>query len=301
MYVNDPSSYYKSEHETLGWEVTVSMMLEEGSSPCRNLLAESATFGYFLARFLRERGVANGGHFFELGGGYGTLARDLKRVFPDTGLRMMDISPVMLNHQRSILGEENVKFLEGGAGNLSPEMLENVSLFLCNEVISDLVTVCNKDGEETSDEAIRANITRFSRLLDIDSEEKGFFLNLGALMLVETVCEAGVPRIWISEQSAERDPVLINGAMESPIIDPTCRPVILHGHVEYPVRFSDLEHLAGRFGYKTERGIYSDLIPLRRDPLSSLFAGNTTDPEQEMKRQFVEDCYKYEYLFLVKD
>jgi hypothetical protein len=301
MHINDPSRYYRSEHETLGWEVTVSMMLEEDRSPCRELLTEPRTFGHFLSRFLREKGVEEKGHFFELGGGYGTLARDVTRAFPDCRMTMMDISPAMLGHQKAILGFEKARFIEGGADDLTMEMLEDVTLFLCNEVVSDLVTVCNRGRERSPDEITRQEMKRFSQLLGLDTDEEDFFLNLGAMKLAENLCKAEVPRIWISEQSAEREPALVQGIIESPIIEPVCRPVQLHGHTEYPVRFSDLEHIARKYGYQVERGIYADIIPLKSELFTSLFAGNITDPGQEMKRQFVEDCYRYEYLFLVKD
>jgi hypothetical protein len=129
-----------------------------------------------------------------------------------------------------------------------------------------------------------------------------FNLNIGALNVLEKLCHAGIPFIFISEHSCEaevHEPLRRWIQIQSPGNPERIR---LRGHDEYTIRFSYLERIARTFQYKTFRGPLADFIAfdftdkVRYMMQSKFFMKD----EHEIIRYFIEDLYQYEYLILMK-
>ena len=87
-------------------------------------------------------------------------------------------------------------------------------------------------------------------------------------------------------------------------IEPMGNPerIILRGHDEYTIRFSDLEKIARAFQYRIIRGPFADFLAFDFSEKVGYIirTGFSQKDEHEIIRHFVEDLYKYEYLILVK-
>lgn len=76
-FLNKTDYYHKYRLDSLGWEVTISAMLENPQSPCRSILKRGDSFGNLLYDFLSKvlpMGTIN--RIIEIGGGYGWLMMD---------------------------------------------------------------------------------------------------------------------------------------------------------------------------------------------------------------------------------
>ena len=111
--INDTSGYHINDLDSLGWELTISNMLEPAESPCRKILTNSGTFGSLLFDYLNSiinfSGIKK---IIEIGGGYGYLMRDFISRKPDLNSVMLDISPFLINKQKNLLSGYNVQFIE---------------------------------------------------------------------------------------------------------------------------------------------------------------------------------------------
>lgn len=308
-FLSTTDDYHKRMLDSLCWEVTLSIMLENPKSPCRDVLLKDGSFGNLLYDFLdtvipmhKVRRIA------EIGGGYGYLMRDFLRRNGMLQAAMIDLSPFLLSWQRQTLAGYAVKFLQADFLKLNMKdcILSLIDLAILNEVIGDFPTACDisrdafQEGSLLSD-PILGEIMRLYGSYRISPPSSDLFaVNLGAIQAIEKLCCARVPYIYVSEHSCEATvPEGWQGLMQ---IAATGNPerIRLHGHDEYSIRFSDLEKVASALGYTVKRGRYLDFIePVIHGEVSFvLHLGSSRIARYEIIGQFIEDLVKYEYLVL---
>ncbi|MBN1474525.1 MAG: class I SAM-dependent methyltransferase [Syntrophaceae bacterium] len=304
--LNTTENYHAHELDTLGWELTVCNALYPENSPCRNILKTNASLGVSLYRFLEKYipfpAVRD---ILEIGGGMGYLLRDFLELNPDLRATALDISPYLLNQQKETLQKYNVQFMQADALKKDVAFFNTFDLIIMNENMGDLPTLISQKGivpsptEELAFYQNKASELNTRYCLNFASDE---IINIGALLLLENICRAGVKYIYLSEHSCEA--AVPNTLRELIYIAPAGFPekISLKGHNEYTIKFSHLQKIAEIFNYKVHRGPIADFLPVEfSDKLAAILHTKipATD-EQEIIQQFVYDLYKYEYLILIK-
>jgi hypothetical protein len=306
-FLNTTEEYHKNELDSLGWEVTLSVMLEDERSPCRRVIKKPDSFGNllfdFLSTVLPMEGIRR---VIEIGGGYGYLMRDFLRRNRRLRATMVDISPFLLSAQQKTLQGFDVRFEREDLLAMEATALSGFDLAVLNEVVGDLPTACNVprrllgEGMDPKD-AVLQEIQRLCNSYGIKPARGEYFtVNLGAIQATEKLCSARVPFIYISEHSCQ---ARVPGALARLIeLEPTGDPerIRLRGHDEYTIRFSDLERVAASFGYACRRGQYLDFIePVIDGEVPFILCLDSSKVDRyEIIRQFIEDLVKYEYLVL---
>ena len=306
--VNRTDGYHLKDLDGLGWELTVCNSLWPENSPCRRVLENGDSYGAMLFRFL-EKHVPMGKitRVLEVGGGYGFLMKDFLDAARNLRVTMLDISPFLLERQKEILGDRGVTFMLGDFLSTEPPIPDGVDLVIMNENLGDLPTVLDmttEDLERDDGDPVLAEVRYFFRTFDLPPPATSpFNVNLGALQAVRKICEAGVPRVFLSEHSCEASAKGEPASLLS--LSPSGNPerIRLRGHDEYTIRFSCLEAVAKRYGYRTLRGPLADYLPpiISDEVRFLLTSGASRRDEDEIIRQFIDDLYAYEYLLLIKE
>lgn len=294
--------------DTLGWELTVCNAMEGDSSPCRSVIHKKASFGELL--FDQLSGILplnEASRFIEIGGGYGFIMRDFLARHPAARATMLDLSPVLLDRQKTTLAGAPVDFLHDNFFNIPEHFFAGFDLVLMNEIIGDFPTIYDIDpgsitSVDSSPDPVLSNIKRIFSTYGFPVPERQFNLNIGAIEAVERLCFAGVRHIYLSEHSCEAS---VSDELKDILHIPgpgNPERISLLGHDEYTIKFSYLEKVARAFGYRTVRGQYKDFITFdRTGRINFILTSNSQKDEHEMIRQFIEDLYKYEYLVLMRD
>ena len=304
--LNTTENYHAHELDTLGWELTVCNALYPENSPCRNILKTNASLGVSLYRFLEKYipfpAVRD---ILEIGGGMGYLLRDFLELNTNLRATVLDISPYLLNRQKETLQKYNVLFIQADSLKKEADFFIPFDLIIMNENMGDLPTLIPQKGivpsptEELAFYQNKASELNTRYCLNFASAE---IINIGALLLLENICRAGVKYIYLSEHSSE---AAAPEEMQKLIdIKPAETPekITLKGHDEYTIKFSYLQKVAEIFNYQVRRGPIADFLPIEfSDKLTAtLRLKSPATDEQEIIRQFVYDLYKYEYLILTK-
>jgi SAM-dependent methyltransferase len=230
------------------------------------------SYGEAFADALAERGLLpRGGRVLEVGGGVGFFAlRLLARVrdrAPETYERLryaiLDLSQVLQDSQRMLHAPDaKVRFVLGNASRSLPLRDASVDLILSNEVIADFETVRLRradleggrrrpaGGEDPRVEAARALVLRHG--LPIDDAPEVFWLNFGALKLVEEIARVlkpGGAAVLVEFGGIARYPV------ESTHL----------AHSEFSIHFGHLRHVAERVGLAAEMTDIMDFLAMRGD------------------------------------
>ena len=307
--VNDTTKYHIYELESLGWELTVCNALEPAGSPCRLILKQNTSYGHllydYLCRFISMNTLH---HMIEIGGGYGYLTRDFLDRNNTLQATMLDVSPCLLQKQRYLLKDHEVNYRQADIMDVDGRELQLFDLAILNENLGDLPTMVNihRDVFLSRLHDLDQPLQRVRQMFDqyaLDLPEGELFnLNIGALDVLEKLCHAGIPFIFISEHSCEAEvpePLRRWIQIQSPGNPERIR---LRGHDEYTIRFSYLERIARTFQYKIFWGPLADFIAfdftdkVRYMMQSKFFMKD----EHEIIRYFIEDLYQYEYLILMK-
>jgi hypothetical protein len=305
--INNTASYHREGMKTLGWELTVCNALADSSSPCRTIIRKKSSLGELLYDHLSSLIPVQEIHsLLEIGGGYGFLMRDLLNLRPFTRAAMIDLSPVLLERQKETLRGHDVEFIQHDFFQVAPDFIGPFDLVILNEVVGDFPTLCGVDPSwmdlpESSLDTPLAWAKRFFDLHGSPIPEGPFNLNIGAIEAVAKLCAAGIRYIYLSEHSCEASvPAPLDAIIDVPYAGNPER-IPLMGHDEYTIQFSHLEKTAQRFGYCVLRGQYADFIGFdMTDRLNFILTSHSQKDEHEMIRQFIEDCYKYEYLMLIR-
>ena len=307
--INDTRVYHLERLDTLGWELTVCNALDPEGSPCRRILRRSDSYGHLLYDFLSHHiPMQSLRKVIEIGGGYGCLMRDFLTRNGALRATMLDISPYLLQRQRHALSAHDVEYRQADILDVHPKELQCQDLAILNENLGDLPTLIGVQGDalRSSRRDSKDPLERLRRIFDRyrlqPPASESFNVNIGALEVVEKLCLAGIPYIFLAEHSCEatvpepwrrRIRVRATG-------NPT--KIALRGHDEYTVRFSDLECIARAFQYRTRRGPLADYIAFDfKDQVEYILrASASRTDEHEIIRHFIEDLYQYEYLILMK-
>ncbi len=306
-FVNKTDLYHKHDLKTLGWELTVCNALFPEKSLCRTLLKSNASFGVHLFHFLeRFIPLARLKTVLEVGGGMGYLMRDFLSIAPNLQATMLDICPFLLEKQQQALSGLPVQFHELDFLQMPVVDLKPFELVILNENLGDFPTlVAHQDSTAPADPETLQWMNK------VDDYEEEFSLNfaaneninIGALTIVEKLCGARIPYIYLSEHSCEsfhQDPsfpCLNFKASGNP------EKISLKGHDEYSVKFSHLQKIARQFQYKVIRGQYTDFLYLNltEKVKTALRCPTPFSDEQELIQQFVYDLHKYEYMLLISN
>jgi hypothetical protein len=307
--INDTKAYHICNLDTLGWELTVCNALDPDQSPCRRILKRNDSYGRllydFLGRFIPLQSLRR---VIEIGGGYGYLMRDFLDRNSALQAVMLDISPLLMQKQRDTLKNRNVDYRQADIMEVGPDVHESFDLAILNENLGDLPTMVGIPREafalsqQDLDTPLKEVRTLYDRYAIDPPAGDRVNVNIGALKVLEKLCHAKIPYIFMSEHSCEaRAPEPWRRFMQ---IEPTDNPeqIRLNGHDEYTIRFSDLEKMARAFQYQTIRGPLADFLEFDFSGQVGYIirTGFSQKDEHEIIRHFVEDLYKYEYLILVK-
>jgi SAM-dependent methyltransferase len=289
MIVNDTRAYHRQKPPNMDTETTLSMNLTVNYDNTRSGLS----YGRILCRELYRRLTSvkdlgqDGLSVAEVGPGLGLSSYDF---LVDLGsLSGFDYTAVELSpnlaRASALYGTGLVSsYIDADAHEIG-EVLDpdSVDIFIANEVVGDMITVDEIPREWlTSDMSLSGEHAEYVYYLRrLVSEGKlplhnGYTLcyNFGALKLVEDLYSIMKPNgvAFISEHSCEQ-PIPVIGS-DVKVVRGNPHPIGLGDHVEYSMRFSDLEMAAKCVGFETERGRLVDLVDVRDDvqciPLSSL-------------------------------
>ena len=307
--INATRRYHIERLDTLGWELTVCNALDPEGSPCRRILRRNDSYGHLLYDFLeRLIPVTSLRKVIEIGGGYGFLMRDFLNRNRSLQATMLDISPFLLERQRRALGARDVTYRLADAMALEPQDLRSFDLAVLNENLGDFPTLIGVrcDSLKSSGRNSKDPLQRARRIFDRyrlkPPRSEPFNVNIGAMEVVEKLCLAGIPYIFLAEHSCE-------ASVPEPRkrwirVRATGNPerIRLQGHDEYTMRFSDLEHMARALQYETRRGPLADYIAFDfTDQVGYIMRAKASrKDEHEAIRHFIEDLYQYEYLVLMK-
>lgn len=241
--------------------------------------------GQMLAKLV-ERGLVGPGpvRVLEVGGGTGSFAAGflsaLREEHPELeeGLSytLVELSPALAANQRALLEPLGVRVVSGDI-----ETLElppgSVDLFIANEMIGDLRTALVEADDLESDEPTGSSpaealacIRRHD--LPVADAPDSFYINLGALLLVERLPELLAPggAAVLTEFGEEhRYPV------ESKHLD----------HAEFSIHFGHLRHVARSVGLRAEMEFLIDFLDVER----SLQTLATTRPLQRNLRALLAE------------
>lgn len=290
---------------SLGWELTVCNALYPEKSPCRAVLKSNASFGEHLYNFLCRHVPLNRlKRVLEVGGGLGYLMKDFLTRAPDLQATMLDISPVLIQKQKETLAGLPVNFLHLDFLQMPVSDLRGFDLAIFNENLGDFPTLVFQDGILDASDA--DTIRSLKRAADYEEEFSLEFastesINIGALEILEKLCGADIPYIFLSEHSCEaslHNPYYPHHNFKAPGAP---EKISLRGHTEYTIKFSHLETVARAFRYRVFRGQYIDILPmgLSDKVQTALRSTAPLNDEQEIIQQFFHDLYKYEYLLLI--
>lgn len=306
--VNDTTDYHLHELDTLGWELTVCNALDPEQSPCRRVLKRNESYGCllydYLERFIPMRSLQK---IIEIGGGYGYLARDFLNRSKTMQATMLDVSPYLLEQQRRTLSPFSVSFIQADVMDVQIPELQSFDLAILNENLGDLPTLVGvprdvfTSSSRDGDQILAQVRTLFDRYAIDPPESERSNVNIGALRVLEKLCCAGIPFIFLSEHSCE---VVVPEPLQRYIQRrPAGNPerIRLRGHDEYTIRFTDLEKIARAFQYQVIRGPFADFLEFDfTDKLRYIMAAKSTrTDEHEIILHFIGDLYQYEYLILI--
>jgi SAM-dependent methyltransferase len=302
-------SYHRQDLKALGWELTVCNSLYPADTPVRRVLVCDASYGQLLYDHLKRFiPLDRVGSVLEIGGGYGYLMRDFLSKNERLRPAMLDISPALLEKQKEALAGYEASYLLEDALDTDAADLQRYELVILNENLGDFPTAVDVDHHILEDVVERADqvaekIRRFFETYSLERPAGHFNFNLGAMEIVERLCSAGIPYIFVGEHSCEG----IAPPGLKPFItvssDGNPRRIPLKGHDEYTIKFSHLQRVAQYHGYRTARGPFADyIVPSITEGLKAVLAtrGLYSDSE-EMIYHFIGDLYEYEYLVMVKE
>ena len=298
--LSDTRDYHRHGRVDLLAEFTICESLGSADTPYSRALRLSSPYGAMVGRRLAEMNLLRPGcRICEVGGGYGSLMRGLLEAFsPSIGrVVMIDLSDRLLARQRARLAPwgPKVAFVQGDVSELIPS-LQGVDLIILNEVIGDLDT-----WTDISADTLPPDVEQLVRGYGLAIPEGGpFHFNLGALRLLEGICERGFAA-FLSEHSC--DPIIPpEMAYLARGLDPGGFPreIRLKDHSEFTIRFSHLLRVAGGKGRKTATGSLLDLIGLENDSrLEFAFRSRASlSDEQEILHEFLDHVREYRWLIV---
>ncbi len=308
--LNRTESFYRSDHPSLFWELTVCQSLARLDSPYQAALEQPAPYGVLVARYLgRVTGRRAWGTVVEVGGGYGSLMGAFLKEAEAGRVVMVDVSPRFLREQRRALeGVQTAAFVESDAKAFFRTLSEPVDLVIANENLGDFPTVTglrpervraalNGRAADPLTLKVAEKVCRYG--LDLSAAPDPFAFNLGAVEFLEAL--AGRARVvFVVEHSA--DPVLPERYSFLPLPGGSGFPrrIPLKDHDEYTVKFGHLEAVARHLGFRVHRFHLAELVGLRADDGIRFMArvGGTCSDTAEAVHEFCAHVAEYQGVIL---
>lgn len=298
--LNRTYGYYKHNPIDLMTELTVCESLASSASPYMIAVEDPKPYGSLVGEMLAACGILyQGCRVCEIGGGYGSLMRGLLEGYSSliNHVVMVDLSKTLLRRQRTALEQWNRKidFVQADIMQLIP-VLSEIDVLIINEMIGDLDTWKDLNSLDLPDDVAKL-VTRYS--LEVPSQEN-FHFNMGAVRLVEAVCEAGIPA-FISEHSS--DPIIpddMDYLARDLCMQGFPREIPLMGHSEFTIRFSHLERVARFWGKDCFGGALADLVGIKKSPrMRFIFnARACATDQQEIIFEFLDHIREYRWLVI---
>jgi hypothetical protein len=244
-------------------------------------------------------------NILEVGGGLGYLMHDFLSLNSAFSATMLDISPYLLEKQKETLSGFKVSFCQKDILKIAEDDLTYFDLVILNENLGDLPTlVPRSDKNILADEEskyLQERIKYFQEkyTLSFPEEEN---INIGAMEVVDKLCQAQIKYIYLGEHSCEASiPAHLKHYLNF-VSSNNPEKITLKGHDEYTIKFSHLQKVAEFCNYKVARGQFADFLPLNfNDKIQTALRMETPfAAEQEIIQQFVYDLYKYEYMVIMK-
>jgi hypothetical protein len=260
-FVNKTDVYYKNikdVYENIDNELTVSHILRFPNSFTRKGLP----YGTLLAEKL---GISNGNRILEVGPGLGDIAGNICEKLTDFIYTFCDLSFAYIQHLKKRFRGQNFSFEHGDF--LTIPLKEKFDVIICNEVLGDLPTIVNMNLSNpfirSDDEDVYYDAFALIKTYGIKTP-KVFHFNYGAFKFVEKAKSLleDDGKIFICEHASK--PV---------------KKIGVFGHYEFTIDFDLLEIFAKKIGFKTERGILTDLLGVDKRKRAVLFY---TQPELKM-------------------
>jgi hypothetical protein len=179
---------------------------------------------------------------------------------------MLDVSPYLLQMQRHTLRQTGVHFIEANIMDVHSRELQSYDMAILNENLGDLPTLVGvsrkvfTSSSHDRDPILAQVRTLFDRYAIDAPEGERSNVNIGALLVLEKLCCAGIPFVFMSEHSCE---AVAPESLQRYIRRlPTGNPerIRLRGHHEYTIRFTDLDKIARALQYRVVRGFFADFL-----------------------------------------
>lgn len=301
MGLNSTRTHHRFDPIDLMTECTVCETLSREGSPTMEALGITRPYGALLGEFLVRNGLLKqGSTVVELGCGYGSLMEGLLRWHGAMVRKavMVDISPRLIRTQRARLAAhaEKTRHVMADIHSL-PLQKGCVDLVIANEVMGDLDTVTDLDGD-----ALPGDVSGIVEAYALDIPPQGRFnLNIGAIRLVEGLCRLGCS-FFLSEHASdpllpESMPYLAGGLGR----ENYPRRIPLVRHDEYTIRFSHLEKVARAWGREVKTGPLFDVLGI--DPAPSwrfIFTARAcADERHACVYEFLDHVREYRWMAVV--
>lgn len=298
--MNTTRDYHARTPIDLMQEFTICESFADLASPYMVCLEQPRPYGALIGDRLARLGMLRrGARLMEVGGGYGSLMHGLLTAYAEHIARvyMIDLSRALLERQRRRLNawKDRTSFIRGDIHELVGAVA-GIDLLIMNEVIGDLDTWTDLDPA-----ALPPAVARLVETYGLEiPADRPFNFNIGAVLLVETLCRAGTP-VFLSEHSC--DP-LIPEDMEflaaGLSLDGYPREIRLGGHSEFTIRFAHLQAVARAFGRRTFGGALLDLVGVKRSPgMRFIFQNRAcTNENQEIIFELLDHIREYRWLMI---
>ena len=305
--LNRTESFYRSDHPSLFWELTVCQSLARADTACQAALEGPAPYGALVARYLeRVTGRNRWGTVVEVGGGYGSLMTAFLEVARAERVVMVDLSPRFLSAQREALeGLGTAEFVQCDAVAFFRDLEGPVDLVIANENLGDFPTavglraraILKGCAADPLTRRVAETVRRYG--LDLSGAPEPFAFNLGAVEFLEAL--AGKARVvFLAEHSA--DPALPEryAFLPLPAASGFPRRIRLKGHDEYTVKFDHLEAVARGLGFRIHRFHLAELVGLRADDGIRFMAraGGALSETAEAVHEFCAHVAEYQGMVL---
>ena len=250
------------------------------------------SFGETVAEQFIERGILKGGMtLLEVGGGDGDFANDFLGYAISNGIKckysMLDLNPGLLAKQKEKTGRHSsftdLEFILADASIGLPPIPEGIDLAMSIEMIADLPVIKNLPSyavrnypnlgtHEFNEDEIRLLETAVNLIRNYDlsiPEDDVFHLNYGAIQSIFGLYKLLKPggSAFITEYSSEveRTPYWEDVPFLSLPVARMRFPeeARFDGHSEFSVKFSHLEAVARKLGFKVKNGPLHEFVGLR--------------------------------------
>ncbi len=297
---NRTYGYHKNYPIDLMTEFTICESLASSASPYMVAVENPKPYGALIGEMLTACGMLyQGCCVCEVGGGYGSLMKGLLEGYSSLIRRivMVDLSKTLLRRQRKALEtwKQRIDFIQADVIELMP-VLSKIDAVIVNEMIGDLDTWKDLTPTDLPDDVAEL-VTRYSLEIPLQGQ---FNFNVGAIRLVEAICQAGIPA-FISEHSS--DPIIpenMDYLRRDLCMQGFPREIPLKGHSEFTIRFSHLERVARFWGKDCFGGSLADLVGIRKSPkMRFIFTARAcaTD-EQAILLEFLDHIREYRWLVI---